>query len=55
MRRLGRQWLALEAGAIHHLYGDGKADLFVRVTAVLAAGGRFVFGDVVVPDDRPRS
>jgi tRNA (cmo5U34)-methyltransferase len=51
MRRLGRQWLVLAAGAIHHLYDDGKADLFVRVAAVLAAGGRFVFGDVVVPDD----
>jgi tRNA (cmo5U34)-methyltransferase len=37
--------------AIHHLDGPGKADLFGRVAAVLAPGGRFVIGDVVVPDD----
>jgi tRNA (cmo5U34)-methyltransferase len=37
--------------AIHHLDGPGKADLFRRVAAVLALGGRFVIGDVVVPDD----
>jgi tRNA (cmo5U34)-methyltransferase len=37
--------------AIHHLDGPGKADLFRRVAAVLAPGGRFVIGDVVVPDD----
>ena len=37
--------------AIHHLDGDGKADLFERVAAVVAPGGRFVIGDVVVPDD----
>jgi tRNA (cmo5U34)-methyltransferase len=37
--------------AIHHLDGPGKADLFTRVAAVLAPGGRFVIGDVVVPDD----
>jgi tRNA (cmo5U34)-methyltransferase len=37
--------------AIHHLDGPGKADLFARVAAVLAPGGRFVVGDVVVPDD----
>ena len=36
---------------VHHLDGDGKADLFERVAAVLAPGGRFVIGDVVVPDD----
>jgi SAM-dependent methyltransferase len=35
--------------AIHHL--DTKADLFRRVASVLAAGRRFVFGDVVVPRD----
>jgi tRNA (cmo5U34)-methyltransferase len=37
--------------AIHHLDGPGKADLFRRVAAVLAPGGRFVLGDVVVPED----
>ena len=37
--------------AIHHLDGPGKADLFHRVAAVLAPGGRFVLGDVVVPED----
>ena len=37
--------------AVHHLDGPGKADLFARVAAVLADGGRFVLGDVVVPDD----
>jgi tRNA (cmo5U34)-methyltransferase len=37
--------------AVHHLDGKGKADLFHRVAAVLAPGGRFVVGDVVVPGD----
>jgi tRNA (cmo5U34)-methyltransferase len=37
--------------AIHHLDGAEKADLFARVSAVLEPGGRFVLGDVVVPDD----
>ena len=37
--------------AVHHLDGAGKADLFTRVAAVLEPGGRFVIGDVVVPDD----
>jgi len=37
--------------AIHHLDGAGKADLFRRVAAVVEPGGRFVIGDVVVPDD----
>jgi tRNA (cmo5U34)-methyltransferase len=37
--------------AIHHLDGAGKSDLFRRVAAVLEPGGRFVLGDVVVPDD----
>jgi tRNA (cmo5U34)-methyltransferase len=34
--------------AIHHLDGPGKADLFRRVAEVT---DRFVYGDVVVPDD----
>ena len=37
--------------AIHHLDGPGKADLFRRVAALLDDGGRFVIGDVVVPED----
>jgi tRNA (cmo5U34)-methyltransferase len=43
--------LAFSALAIHHLDGPGKAELFRRVAAVLGNGGRFVFGDVVVPED----
>jgi tRNA (cmo5U34)-methyltransferase len=37
--------------AVHHLDGTGKADLFRRVADVLEPGGRFVLGDVVVPED----
>ena len=33
------------------LDGAGKADLFVRVADRLRPGGRFVLGDVVVPND----
>jgi tRNA threonylcarbamoyl adenosine modification protein (Sua5/YciO/YrdC/YwlC family) len=36
---------------VHHLDADGKADLFSRVYEVLAPGGVFVLGDVVVPVD----
>ncbi len=36
---------------VHHLYGAAKADLFARVRDVLAPGGVFVMGDVVVPVD----
>ena len=43
--------LVVSALAVHHLDGAGKADLFVRVAARLRPGGRFVLGDVVVPDD----
>jgi tRNA (cmo5U34)-methyltransferase len=43
--------LVVSALAVHHLDGPGKADLFRRVAAVLAPGGRFVLGDLVVPDD----
>jgi trans-aconitate methyltransferase len=43
--------LVFSALAVHHLDGAGKAELFARVAAVLAPGGRFVLGDVVVPDD----
>ncbi len=43
--------LVVSALAVHHLDRDEKADLFVRVAAVLGPGGRFVLGDLVVPDD----
>jgi tRNA (cmo5U34)-methyltransferase len=43
--------LVVSALAIHHLDGPGKAALFQRVAGALAPEGRFVLGDVVVPDD----
>jgi tRNA threonylcarbamoyl adenosine modification protein (Sua5/YciO/YrdC/YwlC family) len=43
--------LVVSALCVHHLLGTDKAELFKRVAAVLASGGRFVLGDVVVPDD----
>jgi tRNA (cmo5U34)-methyltransferase len=43
--------LVFSALAIHHLGAAAKADLFARVAAVLAPGGRFVMADVVVPED----
>ena len=43
--------LVVTALAVHHLDGAGKADLFRRVARVLSPGGRFVLGDVVVPED----
>jgi tRNA (cmo5U34)-methyltransferase len=42
--------LVVSALVVHHLDAAGKADLFRRVGAVLAPGGRFVLGDVVVPE-----
>jgi len=36
---------------VHHLPAEGKAHLFGRVRDALTAGGLFVMGDVVVPDD----
>src|SRR5919198_2705195 len=42
--------LVFSALAVHHLDAAGKADLFRRVAAVLAPGGRFVLADVVVPE-----
>jgi L-threonylcarbamoyladenylate synthase len=41
--------LVSSALAIHHLDPAEKADLFARVRAALAPGGRFVLGDVVIP------
>jgi tRNA (cmo5U34)-methyltransferase len=43
--------LVVSALAVHHLDAREKADLFRRVTERLAPGGRFVLGDVIVPDD----
>ena len=43
--------LVFSALAVHHLDGPGKADLFRRVARVLRPNGRFVLGDVVVPED----
>jgi SAM-dependent methyltransferase len=43
--------LVFSALAVHHLDGPEKADLFTRVSAVLAPGGRFVLGDLIVPED----
>ena len=41
----------MSALAVHHLDSAGKADLFGRIAARLRPGGRFVLGDVVLPDD----
>ena len=41
--------LVVSALAVHHLEGEGKADLYRRVAAVLAPAGRFVLADVVEP------
>jgi tRNA (cmo5U34)-methyltransferase len=43
--------LVTSALAVHHLDGPGKAELFGRITEVLRPGGRFVLGDVVIPED----
>jgi tRNA (cmo5U34)-methyltransferase len=43
--------VVFSALAIHHLAGPAKADLFGRVAAALAPGGRFVIADLVVPED----
>jgi tRNA threonylcarbamoyl adenosine modification protein (Sua5/YciO/YrdC/YwlC family) len=43
--------LVASALCVHHLDGPEKADLFARVARALAPGGRFVLGDVVVPED----
>jgi tRNA (cmo5U34)-methyltransferase len=45
--------LVVSALAIHHLDGPGKAALFERIAGVLVPGGRFVLGDVIVPEDGP--
>ena len=42
--------LVVSTLAVHHLDAAGKADLFRRVAAALAPGGRFVLADVVIPE-----
>jgi tRNA (cmo5U34)-methyltransferase len=42
--------LIVAALAVHHLDRPGKQDLFKRIAGVLRPGGRFVLGDVVVPE-----
>jgi tRNA (cmo5U34)-methyltransferase len=44
--------VVVSALTVHHLDGSGKAGLFGRIAEALAPGGRFVLGDVVVPEDR---
>jgi tRNA threonylcarbamoyl adenosine modification protein (Sua5/YciO/YrdC/YwlC family) len=44
--------LVASALAIHHLDGEEKADLFQRLRRAVAPGGRFVLGDLIVPEDR---
>jgi tRNA (cmo5U34)-methyltransferase len=43
--------LVISALAVHHLDAAEKATLFREVAGRLKPGGRFVLGDVVVPDD----
>jgi tRNA threonylcarbamoyl adenosine modification protein (Sua5/YciO/YrdC/YwlC family) len=43
--------LVASALCVHHLDRQAKAELFTRVRHVLRPGGRFVLGDVVVPED----
>lgn len=43
--------LVVSVLAVHHLEGKGKAALFERIAGALRPGGRFVLGDVVVPED----
>lgn len=43
--------VVFSALAVHHLDSGEKASLFARVAAALAPGGRFVLGDLIVPED----
>jgi tRNA (cmo5U34)-methyltransferase len=42
--------LVFSAFTVHHLDRNEKADLFRRIAASLRPGGRFVLGDVIVPE-----
>jgi SAM-dependent methyltransferase len=41
--------LVLSVLAVHHLAAEAKRRLFRRIASVVAPGGRFVLGDLVVP------
>jgi tRNA (cmo5U34)-methyltransferase len=43
--------LVVSALAAHHLDGPGKAALFGRIAGALRPGGRFVLGDLIVPEN----
>lgn len=43
--------LVISVLAVHHLEGKRKAKLFLDVARHLQPGGRFVMGDVVIPDN----
>jgi tRNA (cmo5U34)-methyltransferase len=43
--------VVVSALAIHHLDGSRKQELFGRIAGLLAPGGVFVMGDVIVPED----
>ena len=43
--------LVVSALAIHHLKGELKAKLFGDIAHLLGPGGRFIMGDVVIPED----
>jgi tRNA threonylcarbamoyl adenosine modification protein (Sua5/YciO/YrdC/YwlC family) len=43
--------LVASALCVHHLDGEDKRELFARVARVLRPGGRFVLGDVIVPEE----
>jgi tRNA (cmo5U34)-methyltransferase len=45
----GRFDVVFSCLTVHHLDGDGKADLFLRVADALEPNGVFVLGDVVIP------
>jgi L-threonylcarbamoyladenylate synthase len=49
----GRFDLVMSALCVHHLAGREKADLFRRVREALDPAGRFVLGDVVIPERPP--
>ena len=42
--------LVVSVLAVHHLPDPAKRDLFHRLAGVVVSGGRFVLGDVVVPE-----
>jgi tRNA (cmo5U34)-methyltransferase len=42
--------LVVSSLAVHHLDGPAKATLFARIGAALRPWGRFVLGDVVIPE-----